>query len=188
MLKTSGFRLCRAETSNLEASSHAVATGTESGQEVQAAGAPGLPPRGVNFSHRLQLRLRATFKTVVESCTLLQGYVALRGGPETRDSSPASTLARAFSGGGVLNRAGSGGGIQKSGRRPGPDGRQQPRASVPTPQMAPGQVWPGLAPTSPTPFYQPHTTNTRASHVMSNQFLNSCATVLQSVCISIFQW
>lgn len=71
-----------------------------------------------------------------------QGYVALRGGPETRDSSPASTLARAFSGGGVLNRAGSGGGIQKSGRRPGPDGRQQPRASVPTPQMAPGQPAP----------------------------------------------
>ena len=75
---------------------------------------------------------------------LFQGYVALRGAPDARDPSPSSNMARAFTAGGVLSRAnsagGSVGGIQKSGRRPGPDARQQQRASVPTPQMAPGQV------------------------------------------------
>jgi len=76
-----------------------------------------------------------------------QGYVALRGGPESRDPSPASSLGRAFSAGAnVLQRAGSASGsavgINKSGRRPGPNDARAPQrpAGMPTPQMAPGQV------------------------------------------------
>ena len=76
-----------------------------------------------------------------------QGYVALRGGPESRDPSPATSLGRAFSAGAnVLQRAGSASGsavgINKSGRRPGPNDARAPQrpAGMPTPQMAPGQV------------------------------------------------
>ena len=75
--------------------------------------------------------------------------MALRGGPESRDPSPGSSLGRAFSAGAnVLNRAGSAGGssvgINKSGRRPGPNDARAPQrpAGMPTPQMAPGQVPP----------------------------------------------
>ena len=73
--------------------------------------------------------------------------MALRGGPESRDPSPATSLGRAFSAGAnVLQRAGSASGsavgINKSGRRPGPNDARGPQrpAGVPTPQMAPGQV------------------------------------------------